>query len=74
MNKNRRKLSEFPSEPFSGRENNSEFRSETFRRRENNSEQNAAAAVSDSTQIESSCRDCKNWFPPPLLKDIFFNI
>ncbi len=65
------KLSEFPSEPFSGRENNSEFRSEPFRRRENNLEQIAAVAVSDSTQIESSCRDRKNWFPPPWLKDIF---
>jgi hypothetical protein len=56
-NSNRSKHSEFPSEPFSGRENNSEFHSESFRRRENNSEQNAAAAVADSTQFESSCRD-----------------
>ncbi len=68
-NRNRSKLSEFPSKPFSGRENNSEFCPEPFRRRENNSEQNAAAAVSDSTQSESSCRDRKNWFPPPWLKD-----
>jgi hypothetical protein len=73
-NRNRSKLSEFPSEPFSGRENNSEFRSEPFRRRENNLEQNAAVAVSDSTQTESSCRDRKNWFPPPWLKDIFSNL
>ena len=73
-NRNRSKLSEFPSKPFSGRENNSEFCPEPFRRRENNSEQNAAAAVSDSTQSESSCRDRKNWFPPPWLKDIFFKI
>jgi hypothetical protein len=57
-NSNRSKLSELPSEPFSGRENNSEFRSEPFHRRENNSEQNAAAAISDSTQIECSCREC----------------
>jgi hypothetical protein len=34
---------EFPFKPFSGRENTSEFRSETFRGRENYSEQNVAA-------------------------------
>ncbi len=38
----------------------SAFRSEPFRGRENNSEQNAAAAVSDSIQIETSCRGRKN--------------
>ncbi len=74
LNRNRNKLSEFPSEPFSGRENNSEFRSlnkmrsklsefrsEPFDGRENNSEQNAATSVSDSIQIESSCRGCQTW-------------
>ncbi len=95
-NKNRRKLLEFPNEPFSRRETTwnsvprgtrieanswnslpnpsaeekttrnslpwsknrskfSEFLSEPFRGRENDSEQNAAAAVSDSYPIESSC-------------------
>ncbi len=64
-NRNTCKLSEFPSKPFSGRENNSEFRSESFRGRENISEQNAAVAVSDSSQIVISCRIRTNWFPPP---------
>jgi hypothetical protein len=41
-NRNRSKLSEFPPEPFSGRENNSEFRSV---------EQNTAPSVSDSIQM-----------------------
>ncbi len=52
----------------------SEFLSESFRGRENNTEQNAAAAVYESTHFENSCRDRKNWFPPPWLKDILFNI
>ncbi len=52
----------------------SEFLSKQFRGRENDSEQNAAAAVSDSYPIESSCLGRKNWFPPPWLKVILFSI
>ncbi len=91
-NKNRSKLSEFPSEPFSGRETTRNslpnlqrkrkqlgipFRGKKYKKKigipfqENNSEQNAAAAVYDSIQIESSFRGRKNWFPPPWLKVIF---
>jgi hypothetical protein len=56
-----------PFRTLQRKRNNSEFHSEPFRRRENNSEQNAAAAVSDSTQSESSCSDRKNWFPQFIL-------
>jgi hypothetical protein len=38
---------------------------------EKTTQNKSAAAVSDSIQIESFCRDRKNWFPPPWLKDIF---
>jgi hypothetical protein len=65
-----RKLSEFRSEPFRGRENSSEFRSEPFSGRENYLEQNAASKtfkiVSEKTTLEVRtklfCLFCKTNF------------